>query len=572
MQGMSLCSSEGNKLIEKIDKALETSRIMKDVECFSHLDRYTGSEDGEKAAERIAKRMEELGIPVEREIYQVYRSLPGEASIRIQGDSSEAIVPLTPYVYSGTAENLEAELVFDRISATGGCSQKEQRARMAEFAGKIVLTYENSFAFACEAKRAGVLGVITIWHADLAHHGTLGGVWGTPEPEDLACHYPRIPFVEITKSAGKELQKKLEEGPLTACLNVEMCQSIVSSTMPVARIQGRSDKYVLVSGHYDSWYEGITDNGVANAAMMEIARVFQENQEHLERSVVLAWWSGHSDARYSGSTWYYDHHWEDLKENCVVHINMDICGRKGSDVVGMRTSMLEGEAFDREFLREFNDKEPEAPTPMVRFADQTFWGADIPFAMMPQFIKQDHKIFSWWHTKEDTFDKVDPEVTLRDTRVIAKLTAIFANCEKLPAEMSGFISFMENELRSIEQKLSAEFDLSPVWRAIGSLKEAVADLENAMENQKHTDDVIMEIAGELARIMYTTSSPYHQDPAVKGTVFAGLAMAEGLTRENTEADYYLAVQTRFVRQRNRLTGQMNVVAENCRKWISGWGK
>ena len=85
MQGMSLCSSEGNKLIEKIDKALEISRIMKDVECFSYLDRYTGSEDGEKAAERIAKRMEELGIPVEREIYQVYRSLPGEASIRIQG-------------------------------------------------------------------------------------------------------------------------------------------------------------------------------------------------------------------------------------------------------------------------------------------------------------------------------------------------------------------------------------------------------------------------------------------------------------------------------------------------------
>ena len=52
MQGMSLCSSEGNKLIEKIDKALEISRIMKDVECFSYLDRYTGSEDGEKAESR----------------------------------------------------------------------------------------------------------------------------------------------------------------------------------------------------------------------------------------------------------------------------------------------------------------------------------------------------------------------------------------------------------------------------------------------------------------------------------------------------------------------------------------
>ena len=49
--------------------------------------------------------------------------------------------------------------------------------------------------------------------------------------------------------------------------------------MPVARIQGRSEKFVLVSGHYDSWYEGATDNGVANAAMMELARVFQENRE-----------------------------------------------------------------------------------------------------------------------------------------------------------------------------------------------------------------------------------------------------------------------------------------------------
>ena len=381
-----------------------------------------------------------------------------------------------------------------------------------------------------------------------------------------------LPSAGIRRADGETLIEKMAAGEMDAEVTIEMETKIRRSSMVAVDIKGKSDSFVLVSGHYDSWYEGITDNAVSDAILLEYARVLYAHRSELKRGVRIAWWSGHSDARYSGSTWYYDHHWEDLKENCVAHINMDICGCKGSDVVGMRTSMLEGEAFDREFLREFNDKEPEAPTPMVRFADQTFWGADIPFAMMPQFIKQDHKIFSWWHTKEDTFDKVDPEVTLRDTRVIAKLTAIFANCEKLPAEMSGFVSFMENELRSIEQKLSAEFDLSPVWRAIGSLKEAVADLENAMENQKHTDDVIMEIAGELARIMYTTSSPYHQDPAVKGTVFAGLAMAEGLTRENTEADYYLAVQTRFVRQRNRLTGQMNVVAENCRKWISGWGK
>ena len=555
---------------EAVSGALDKSRIMKDVEMFCRLDRYTGSRDGEEAAERIAERMEELGIPVEREKYQVYRSLPGAAYLRVLEDGTGEAVPLTPYVYSGTAKDLEAELVFDRTSAAGGCSQREQRARMAGFSGKLVLTYENSFSFACEAKRAGALGVLTIWHADLAHHGTLGGVWGTPEPEDLAWHYPGIPFAEIGKNAGESLQKRLGSGPLTVRLSIEMCQGIVSSTMPVARIQGRSEKFVLVSGHYDSWYEGATDNGVANAAMMELARVFQENRERLERSLVLAWWSGHSDGRYAGSAWYYDHHWEELKENCVAHINMDICGCKGSDVVGFQTSMLEGADFDREFLKGFNEGEPDPPVSMTRFADQTFWGADIPFAIMPKFIKKDHEMFYWWHTREDTFDKVDPEVALRDTRVIGELAAFFANCGKLPADMSGFVDFMESRLRAIEERLGGDFDLSPVWPVLGRLREAVMDLEASMEDQENTDDAILETAGELARITYTASSPYHQDPAVKAPVFSGLAMAEGLTRENTEEEYYLAVQTRFVRQRNRLTGQMKQVLEICRRWTARW--
>ena len=51
----------------------------------------------------------------------------------------------------------------------------------------------------------------------------------------------------------------------------------------------------------------------------------------------------------------------------------------------------------------------------------------------------DGKIINWWHTREDTFDKVDPEVALRDTRVIGEPTAFFANCGKLPADMSGFV-------------------------------------------------------------------------------------------------------------------------------------
>lgn len=556
---------------ERIAGSLNTDRMMKDIETFSHLERYTGSQEGEQAAEIIAERMESLGIPVSRETYQIYRSLPGKAKVKVVGPENEKEIALTPYVYSGQAESLRAELFFDELSAEG-CDQKHMKERMSAFAGKIVLTYESSFSFACKAKAAGALGILTIWHANLAHHGTLGGVWGTPEPEDLEYHYPRIPFAEICRDEGERLKTLCQSGggPVVVCLDVEMDDRILPTMMPVARIEGKSRKFVLVSGHYDSWYEGVTDNGVANAAMMEMARVFKENQGSLERSVVFAWWSGHSDGRYSGSTWYYDHHWHELKEDCVAHLNMDICGCKGSDLVGFNTSMLEGEAFAREFLREFNDEEPISPIPMARFADQTFWGADVPFAIMPKFSKKDKIIFYWWHTKEDTFDKVDEAIVLRDAKVIAKLAASFANIERLPADMSGFVDIMDMRLHEIEKELSHDFDLSPVFPEVRGLKETIIKFENALKDREETDEAIIKVAGEMVRITYTASSQYHQDPATEGPMFPALSMAMGLTPENTSADYYLAVQTRFVRQRNRLTGQIRQILKDCENMMYRW--
>lgn len=564
---------EFREFSEKIAGSLEKERMMKDIEAFSHLERYTGSREGEQAAELIAARMESLGIPVSRETYRIYRSLPKRAAVKVLGQGIKEEIALTPYVYSGQAESIQAELVFDELSTTG-CTQKQRKERMKAFAGKIVLTYESSFSFACEAKNAGALGILTIWRADLAHHGTLGGVWGSPEPEDLLYHYPRIPFAEICKSAGERLKELCINGkePVTVCLDVEMDDGILPTMMPVARIEGKSRKFVLVSGHYDSWYEGVTDNGVANAAMMEMARVFKENQEKLERSVVFAWWSGHSDGRYSGSTWYYDNHWQELNEDCVAHINMDICGCKGSDLVGFNTSMLEGNDFAKEFLREFNDEEPIPPVPMARFADQTFWGANVPFAIMPKFSKKDKVIFYWWHTKEDTFDKVDEEIVLRDAKVIAKLSAIFANIDRLPADMKGFAEIMEQRLCEIKDALSSDFDLTPVWPVMEKLKETIAKFEAALPGQgpETADDAVIKTAGEMVRITYTASSRYHQDPATEGPMFPALSMAMGLTPENTEADFYLAVQTRFVRQRNRLVGQLRHIIEDCENLMCRW--
>lgn len=565
------------KFSEIISKDLDLDRMMKDIEFFSHLNRYTGSKEGEQAAGYIADRMDSLGIPVSREHYHIYRSLPGTASVHIDAPSQAADYPLTPYVYSGCAKNLKGELVFDEMSL-GSCTQKEMKDRMRAFSGKFVLTYESSFSFGCAAKAAGALGVLTIWRANLAHHGTLGGVWGSPEPEDLNYHYPRIPFAEILKEDGEALIRLCRESeePVRICLNIEMDDGILPSMMPVARLEGKSRKFVLVSGHYDSWYEGVTDNGVANAAMMEMARVFKEHQSELDRSVVFAWWSGHSDGRYSGSAWYYDHHWQELQEDCVAHINMDICGCKGSDLVGFNTSMLEGDKFCRDFLKEFNDEEPIPPVPMARFADQTFWGADIPFAIMPKFGLKSKQSFAWWHTKEDSIDKIDPVIVMRDAKVVAKLVAIFSNIPQLPAGFAEFADKMERRLLWMRNGLyeDDDFELAQVFSAMEQFKSRISAFEKMLSEKAqkglNTDEDIISVSGELVRIVYTASSPYHQDPAVEEGMFPALSAACGLTPENTDAAYYLAVKTRFVRQRNRLVGQLKKICEDCDNRLYRW--
>lgn len=88
--------------------------------------------------------------------------------------------------------------------------------------------------------------------------------------------------------------------------------------------------------------------------------------------------------------------------------------------------------------------------------------------------------------------------------------------------------------------------------------------------QEDTDDAVIKISGELVRLVYTEASPYHQDPAVEYGLFPALSRAAGLTADNTEAAYYLAVQTNFIRQRNRLEGQLSAVLEVCENLLYRW--
>lgn len=59
-------------------------------------------------------------------------------------------------------------------------------------------------------------------------------------------------------------------------MKTKLENALKKTSLPVATLRGESEDYILISGHYDSWHKGATDNATANALMLEMARIFSK--------------------------------------------------------------------------------------------------------------------------------------------------------------------------------------------------------------------------------------------------------------------------------------------------------
>lgn len=573
-------SLNGKELWRLFEKEIDIDKIWDDAVILSQWERYSGSPAGEASVEFIMKRLRENGVEPKCEKYDVYRSLPKSAMVKVLSPYAGRCFAATACVYSASCTGLRGELVYDEMcSREFKLSPKEQETRLASFSGKIVLTRTGDVDFAYKAANAGAKAVLRIWAFDVYHHWPIGENWGTPSPDKAYKLHP-CPTAELKKGDGEELVEMLKNGPVEISMDVEMENKVLPTSMPTVFIQGKSDKFVLISGHYDSWYNGMTDNGAANVIMLEMARIFKLHQAELDRSVLLGWWSGHSDAKYAGSTWFADNYWKMMYDNCVGHIFVDIAGCKTSDEVFLRRTGMEGETFGHDLILEYTGKECKPYVPMPRAADQSFYGANLPISIFPRYVesaffdstgKQVRPHFYWWHTASDTLDKCSKEIILRDMCINAGLACYILNSEMLPVDIPFFIGEMERFLGDIEKDLNEEFDITPVYVSLDKVKKLIPDLLSACEG-KDSDDIIKRVAGGLTRLVYSSVSPYENTPIYNSATFALLNRARCVTRENASPTDYLFIKTEFVRQRNRLVGGLELIAEQISSQLMQWGQ
>jgi hypothetical protein len=303
----------------------------------------------------------------------------------------------------------------------------------------------------------------------------------------------------------------------------------------------------MFSGHVDSWHYGAMDNGSANATMVEVARVLAGHRDELRRGVRFAFWSGHSQARYAGSTWYADSHWFELRDRCVAHVNVDSTGGTGATDLTTANTMAETYGFARDVIRRQTGQELHYQR-FGRAGDQSFWGIGLPAIFMSvshQGAASDVTadlvrltggtgarsggLGWWWHTTEDTLDKIDPELHERDTKIYVEVVGRLATDPILPYDLSGPIAEMLSELSAIEGEWSPAGDLSgddaPGFEALRAeleaAREAAGELKRRVDTGQDSDAqaaainaAIVRAAKYLMPANYTEAGEFDHDAAL----------------------------------------------------------
>lgn len=423
--------------------------------------RLSGSDDERKAFDYIDAVLRGYGLSTTIHEPTCLVSLPVSGALEIDGQRVEPCI-----THSFSVSTPAAGLAGEIVDAGRGTAQELAAARVA---GKIALT--DGLATpnkAHDATEAGALAVVCI-SGDHIHEMIVSPVWGSPTPDRLGL-LPTVVMLSIDTTAGRRLKARLRERAARARVFATVDTGWRPIPQLVADLDVEGRDYALFSGHVDSWHYGAMDNASANATMIETARVLSRHRGELRRGVRFAFWSGHSHARYAGSTWFADRYWFDLRERCVAHVNVDSTGAVGATLLTGANTMAEAYPLAREVIGKQADQQLDYRR-FGRAGDQSFWGVGLSSFFMSlseqgeenemtadqAFLLGGAKAsggLGWfWHTTEDTLDKVDPDNLARDIRVYVETVGRLATDPIVPLDPRA----------PIDEMLAVIDEIEPLW-------------------------------------------------------------------------------------------------------------
>lgn len=545
-------------------------RLDDHVKFLSGFEKLSGSSNAHRAVEYITNVLKNYHVSYNVEQFPAYLSNPLSSTLMLDDGT---VLKSRPRSFSkNVPDGIKGAAVYDDNNCSKALTPAETEKLYESFKGKIVVSHGYDELYAKLMENNGALGWIQIWESDEdeIHEDTVSSVWGTPDL-DSSLMLLHIPVICVNKKTGDRLIQYLKDGERDLYMSACVDTRVFKVEVPVAEIKGKTDDFVLVSGHYDTWFAGAMDNVTANAACLEIAKMLQEHENELYRSVRIAWWAGHSNGRYMGSAWYCDHYFNELKKKCIAHVNSDLIGSQKGKLVAVITTGLEDEKETIDMIRKID---ADAPIQFKRFgrgADQSFWGTEIPYNIMTRYeaLPEEKDTAApggsaWWHTVEDTYEKVDMHVLEKETKIFYENVKRFACREVVSAEFHPYFEKMRKTLESVDAASDPEFVFSDLYQRLGQLEKMITERMEAVSEQSRMK-LVKITGGKMNWLMQTYGSPYGQDLAYAYGMFPHLTAVKNIYRENTSEKEFLFYMTEFVRQKNRFMEETEELMEKIQR-------
>jgi hypothetical protein len=572
--------------IDRLCASVDAASMMRHLEEFARRVKLSGTPEELESFRYLQATLDGYGFHTDLIRHDAYISLPGRARIEIGSQTPDCITHS-----------------FSRPSSPGGLRATvvyAGRGRAEDFAGldvrgRIVLLESIANpAASLRASQAGAAGQIHISPHEHLHEMCISPVWGSPTGETLD-HLPHTVVLSVRKATGDALKHRVQAGEtVEVALHAEVETGWRKTPLLVADLPGPTDNgpFVMFSGHHDTWYYGVMDNGGANATMLEVARLFATQRPALRRGLRLCFWSGHSHGRYSGSTWYADTHWDELVRRCVAHVNVDSTGARGNTVMADALSSAELGALAAEAVRLQGGQELDGLR-MSRAGDQSFWGIGVPSlfmgmgeqpagsadnvmgAVLGGASRKGAGFGWWWHTPDDTLDKMDASLLVRDTRVYVHALWRLLTDRVLPLDYIAAATALEGVLSGLANRLDGRLDLARLTSRAGRLRDqaqAVRALLPQIREDAEAERVNLALVGVSRAIVpmdYTSGDRFDHDPALAQAPYPVLDPIRALAAAQPGSDQARFQTVAAVRACNRLAFALDEANAALRSCLGG---
>ena len=536
-------------------KAVSQSELMAFNRTIAQWTRLSGTADERAAAEYVAQRLRGFGYSTEIMTHDAYISLPDAATLHVRAPETRTVPAITHSMGKPTPpEGLTVELV----DAGEGSVEELVRAGAAD---RLALVEGRATPeLAVNATKAGAAGIVCV-SGRYPHEMCCSPVWGNPSRRTVD-ELPRVVILSVPRAEGQALRALCRAGRVEVHATADVQTAWTTTPIVIGNLAPghpeTEDRFVLFSGHLDSWYVGAMDNGSANATMLEAARVLASHRKRLRRGLRLAFWSGHSHGRYSSSAWYADTHWLELHERCLAHVNIDSVGAIDADDFGTN-SMPQTAGLAQWAVRRVAGTELDAHR-VGRNSDQSFLGAGVPSILGAVSRQADGTLGWWWHTPHDTMDKIDPARLLRDAKIFVLVLDRILTDPVVPFDYGAAAADLREQLEALGEAAGPALDLSPAVAAASRLETLYERLSRAASRARTNGSALAAINAcihalgrHLVPATYTSAGPYAHDPALETAFLPGLQEARTLPALGADSDAAKFLRVDLVRARNAVT-------------------